>query len=125
MLMWALVAIGGALGAVSRYGIDRAVAAAFGAPTLGTFAVNISGSFLLGILLGLGTAEGRFGLSNEARALTAVGFLGSYTTFSTLTVASVRLAADGDWLRAALNIAASVIAGIIAAFAGIMLGRAL
>ncbi len=122
MLLWALVAAGGALGAMSRYGVDRAVNGVFGTSVLGTFAVNISGSFLLGLLVAAGA--GRMGVPDEARAFAAVGFLGSYTTFSTLTVASVQLAGDGDWLRAAVNVIGSIVVGVIAAFAGIAVGRA-
>ena len=94
----------------------------FGATVLGTFAANISGSFLLGLLVA--AAAGRVGLSEEARLLAAVGFLGSYTTFSTLTVASVQLAADGDWTRAAMNVVGSVVVGLLAAFGGVLAGRA-
>ncbi len=122
MLPWALVAIGGALGAVSRYGVDRAFAGVFGSTVLGTFTVNISGSFLLG-LFAAAVGE-RFGLSPELRAVVAVGFLGSYTTFSTLTVAGVQLAYDGDWMRAVINIVGSVAVGALAAFAGVAIGRA-
>ena len=122
MLLWALVAFGGALGAISRFAVDRMVNELFGTVVLGTFVANISGSFLLGVLVV--AAGGRFGLSEEARAVAAIGFLGSYTTFSTLTVASVQLAADGDWLRACTNIAGSIVAGILAALAGILVGRA-
>lgn len=122
MLPWVLVAVGGALGAVSRYGVDRAVNAMFGTTVFGTFAANISGSFLLGLLVAAIAA--RTGLPEEFRLFVAVGFLGSYTTFSTLTVASVQFAADGDWMRAALNIVGSVVVGVVAAFAGIALGRA-
>ena len=123
MLLWGLVALGGALGAVCRYAVDSAVNGLFGATVLGTFAANVSGSFLLGILVAV--AAGRVGLSEEARVFAAVGFLGSYTTFSTLTVASVQLAGDGDWGRAALNIIGSIAIGVIAAFAGLIVGRAL
>lgn len=122
MLVWTLVALGGALGAISRYAVDRAVNEVFGTVVLGTFVANISGSFLLGVLVA--AAGGRVGLSEEVRAVAAIGFLGSYTTFSTLTVASVQLAADGDWLRACTNIAGSIVAGILAALAGILVGRA-
>ena len=123
MFLWALIAIGGALGAMSRYAVDRAVNDTFGTTVLGTFAANISGSFLLGLLVA--AAAGRIGLPEEARLFAAVGFLGSYTTFSTLTVAGVQLAADGDWTRAALNIIGSIAIGIIAALAGIVAGRLL
>lgn len=122
MLPWALVAIGGALGAMSRYGVDRVFVGIFGPTVLGTFTVNISGSFLLGLFVV--AVDNRLGLSPELRAVIAVGFLGSYTTFSTLTVAGVHLAQGGDWMRAAVNIVGSVIVGILAAFAGIVVGRA-
>ena len=121
MLLWALIAIGGALGAMSRYAVDRAVNDTFGTTVLGTFAANISGSFLLGLLVA--AAAGRIGLPEEARLFAAVGFLGSYTTFSTLTVAGVQLAADGDWTRAAVNIVGSVVVGLAAALGGLALGR--
>ena len=123
MLLWALVAVGGALGAISRYAVDRAINDAFGTTVLGTFAANISGSFLLGMLVALLAA--RAGLPEEVRLFAAVGFLGSYTTFSTLTVASVQFAAGGDWTRAALNIVGSVVVGVIAALAGIAVGKAI
>lgn len=123
MLLWALVALGGALGAMSRYAVDRSVGALMGPTVLGTFAANISGSFLLGVVLA--AASGRLGLSEEARIFTTVGFLGSYTTFSTLTVASVQLAGDGDWMRAITNIVGSVLIGVAAALAGIAVGRAI
>lgn len=121
MLLWALVALGGALGAMSRYAVDRSVSAVVGPTVLGTFAANISGSFLLGLVLA--AASGRLGLSEETRIFMAVGFLGSYTTFSTLTVASVLLAGDGDWMRATTNIVGSVLVGVVAALAGIVVGR--
>ena len=123
MLLWALVALGGALGAMSRYAVDRGVSAVMGPTVLGTFAANISGSFLLGIVVA--AASGRLGLSEEARIFATVGFLGSYTTFSTLTVASVLLAGDGDWIRATTNIVGSVLIGVAAALAGIAVGRAI
>ena len=122
MLLWALIAVGGALGAMSRYAVDRAVNDTFGTTVLGTFAANITGSFLLGMVVA--AASGRLGLSEEARVFAAVGFLGSYTTFSTLTVAGVQLAAEGDLARAALNILGSIAIGLIAASAGLLLGRA-
>ena len=120
---WLLMALGGAVGAVSRYGMDRALVAFIGPTVLGTFAVNISGSFLLGLFLTL--SDERFGWSPELRVLVAVGFLGSYTTFSTLTVASLQLAGSGEWTRAAVNVVGSLAIGLAAAFLGIAAGRAI
>ncbi len=119
---WLLVAAGGALGALSRYAIDRAVTAYVGPTVLGIFLINITGSFLLGVFA---TAYDANEWPASTRFLIAVGFFGSYTTFSTLTVASVQLADGGDIARAALNIVGSVVVGLAAAFLGILVGRAL
>ena len=119
---WLLVALGGALGAVSRYALDRAVVAAIGPTVLGIMLINVTGSFLLGVFV---SASDGLGSPSSARMLVAVGFLGSYTTFSTLTVASVQLAESGELTRAALNIAGSIGLGLAAALAGILVGRAI
>ncbi len=119
---WVLIAVGGALGAVSRYAVDRAFVSAVGSSVLGTFAVNITGSFILGLFITIFTEKANW--PEEIRFLVAVGFLGSYTTFSTLTVASVELAVSGEWTRAALNVLGSIIIGLFAAFLGILVGRA-
>ncbi len=119
-----MVALGGAVGATSRYGVDRAVIGIVGGPTvLGTFVVNITGSFLLGLLIAF-TAE-RTGWLLESRLLVAVGFLGSYTTFSTLTVAGLQLFQSGEVTRGLLNVFGSIALGLLAAFLGLVLGRAL
>ena len=106
---WLLVAAGGALGAVSRYAIDRAVEAAIGPTVLGIFLINVTGSFLLGVFVAASAGED---WPSSTRLLIAVGFLGSYTTFSTLTVASVQLAESGEIVRAALNIVGSMAVGL-------------
>ncbi len=121
-MSWFLVAIGGALGALCRYALDRAVIAYIGPTVLGIFLINITGSFILGVFAAAYDASE---WPASARFLMAVGFLGSYTTFSTLTVASVQLAQGGDMARAALNIVGSVAVGLAAAFVGILVGRAL
>ena len=121
-MSWLLIAVGGALGALSRYAVDRAVEAAVGQTVLGIFLINVTGSFLLGLFA---TASAGHDWQSSARLLIAVGFLGSYTTFSTLMLASVQSAEGGELGRAALNVAGSVAAGLIAAFAGALIGRAL
>ena len=116
-----LVALGGAAGAVARYGVDRLALAHLGSTLAGTAIVNVSGSFALGLLAGvLGT---RTDWPDEVRMLAAVGFLGSYTTFSTLSLATVRLLEEGNVAGAAANLSASVVLGLAAAFVGLMLGR--
>ena len=119
---WFLVAFGGAFGALFRYAIDRAVIAYMGPTVFGIFLINITGSFLLGVFA---TAYDAGEWPVSTRFLIAVGFLGSYTTFSTLTVSSIQLADGGDFARAALNIVGSIVVGLAAAFVGILVGRAL
>ena len=119
---WLLVAAGGAAGAVSRYALDRVAVAVLGPTVVGILVINVTGSFLLGLFV---TVSEGYGWPSSVRLLAAVGFLGSYTTFSTLTVASIQLAESGELTRAALNIAGSVFLGLAAAFLGLVVGRAL
>lgn len=98
-MLW-YIAFGNALGGVSRFLLGGLVqrAAGTGFP-LGTLAVNVTGSFLLGILLrsGLGSPT----LSPELRALLTVGFCGGYTTFSAFSYETVAMVDQGEWGRAA------------------------
>ena len=88
----------------------------------GTFFVNMSGSFLIGLVLGLFENAG---LSNEARLFLAVGVLGGYTTFSTFSHETLRLLENGSPGLAFLNAAGQLIAGLAAVFAGMLLSRIL
>jgi CrcB protein len=119
-----LVAIAGAAGAVSRYLVQGWVEElAGGRQPWGTFTVNISGSFLLGIVFAMAMDRGM--LAPEVRVPLMVGFLASYTTFSTLMLESWRLTEDGDLIVAFGYIAGSVLVGLAAVVAGLALGRAL
>ncbi len=119
-----LIAIAGAAGAVSRYKVQGWVTDAVGHPTLwATFLVNVSGAFVLGLLIAIG--EGRWNLSPLTRTTLAVGFLGAYTTFSTLMFESVDRMEVGDYEAAAANIIGSVAVGLVATYAGLSLGRAI
>ena len=123
-MAWLLVALGGAGGSVLRYGVGRLAASYLGPTTvMGTFIVNVSGSFLLGLFIAL--ALEKASLSGNLRALVAVGFLGGYTTFSTLSLESVRLVEDGELVRAAASILGNLVLGLAAAYIGLLLGRAL
>ncbi len=117
------VALGGAAGAVGRYALSYLVNQAGGAVfPWGTLTVNLLGSFLLGFLTGL-TAESF--VSSRARALLGIGFLGSFTTFSTFAVESLNLLRKGEWVAALSNLAVTNIAGVVAAFSGLLVSRAL
>ena len=120
----ALIAIGGAAGAVSRYLIQGWVEDFSGGRfPWGTFAVNISGSFFLGVVFAL--AMDRAIIAPEVRVPLMIGFISSYTTFSTLMLESWRLIEEGDLLFAFGNIALSIAIGMIAVVAGLALGRLL
>ncbi len=123
-MIYLLIAVGGAAGALSRYAVDDFVTRLLGgAFPAGTLAVNLSGSFLLGILFALITE--RSTLPSDLRAPVMVGFIGAYTTFSTWMLDSARLMEDGAWLLAAANIGGSVLLGLLAVFAGLAVGRAI
>jgi CrcB protein len=115
----AFVAVAGAAGALSRYGIGLAV----GVRTFpwATLAINVSGSFVLGLLLTLGADRG---WSENTTVPLAVGFLGAYTTFSTFSYETQTMLRTGRPTAAAVYVATSVIGGILAAAAGYALGNA-
>jgi CrcB protein len=119
-----LIAAGGAAGAVSRYLVDTIVSERFaGAFPLGTLVINMSGSFLLGLLFALAVDEAR--LPSEVRPALMIGFLGAYTTFSTLMLESWRLVEDGALALAVVNLAGSMVLGVVAVVAGMAIGRAI
>lgn len=119
-----LVGIGGFAGAVARYVVDGWVAGlSRGAFPWGTFAVNLSGSFVLGLLFGL--AIERAILPAEIRAPLMIGFLGAYTTFSTLVLESWRLVEDGSVPLALANLVGSLVLGMLAVVAGLLLARSI
>jgi len=123
-VIYLLIAIGGAAGAVSRYAVDDSLTRLFGgAFPVGTLVVNLSGSFLLGILFAL--VIERSTLPSDIRAPVMIGFIGAYTTFSTWMLESARLMEDGAWLLAAANLGGSVLLGLLAVFAGLAVGRAI
>jgi CrcB protein len=112
-----LVALGGVLGVLARYGLSR-ITLHHESLIWTTVGINIVGSFLLGVL----AAEPWF--SRDVREAIGVGFLGGFTTFSTFSVQIVLDVDAGEPARAALYLALSVVGGIAAAAAGFALGRA-
>ncbi|MEO7665168.1 MAG: fluoride efflux transporter CrcB [Candidatus Limnocylindrales bacterium] len=119
-----LIAVGGAAGAVFRYLIDGFIAErAPGAFPWGTLTINLTGSLLLGLLFALATERGV--LPASIRGPLMIGFLGAYTTFSTLMLESWRLWEDGAMSLALANALGSVVLGLVAVFVGLTIGRAL
>lgn len=118
------IAVAGSLGALTRYGLDGAVSRRWpGAFPWGTFVVNISGAFLLGLLFVLFTE--RVTVDPWIRSSLTIGFLGAYTTFSTLSLESYRLLEDGAVGLALANALGSVAAGLVAVYLGVIAGRAI
>jgi CrcB protein len=116
------VAVGGAAGALMRYGVATALPVQPGRFPWSTFAVNVSGSLAIGVLLVLLTE--RFPRARLARPLLATGFLGAYTTFSTFAVDTDNLLRAHDlWLGVAY-LGGSLVAGLAAVVAGVALARA-
>jgi CrcB protein len=116
----AAVAVGGALGAAARYGVAEAIDDGGKFPW-STFAVNVSGSFALGVVL-VFVLE-RWPPTTYVRPFVATGFLGAYTTFSTIAVEGNLLVRDGRPLLAIAAWALTLLVGIAAAFAGILVAR--
>jgi fluoride exporter len=121
LLAW--IALGGAIGALARYGMTGIFQGPAGAVfPWGTFAVNASGSFLIGFTLRWVEATTA---SPNVRAFLSVGLLGAFTTFSTFSWEAVKLIQDGAWLRATGYVAGSVATGLVAVVAGIALAAAI
>lgn len=113
--------IGGSLGTLARYYVGVAITDWTSSRTLATFAVNVVGSFIIGLFLMLG--EERNAWSSAVVLLVSVGFLGGFTTFSTFTWQSYELLDAAELPRAALYLGGSVIAGMVAVWAGASLAR--
>jgi CrcB protein len=119
-----LVGLGGFAGAVARWLVDGWISernpSAF---PVGTLVVNLTGSFLLGVLFAW--VIERNVLPADVRAPVMIGFIGAYTTFSTFMLESWRLVEDGAWALATANLVGSVVLGLVAVVAGLAVGRAL
>lgn len=117
------VGAGGFVGAIARYLVNaiglRLLGPGFPFATLG---VNVAGSFALGALIGVGEIHA---LTPAVRTGLGVGGLGAFTTFSTFSIETLTLIEEGFTAKALLNVAASVLACVLACWAGVLLGRSL
>lgn len=119
-----MVGIGGFIGAIARFVLGSYIGNRLGSRfPYGTFVINISGSFLIGVILTV-LAE-RTTASPNWRYLVPIGFIGAYTTFSTFEFETLRTAQDGQMTMAFLNVILSVVVGFIAVWAGAIAGRTL
>jgi len=119
---YVLVFLGGGLGAAARYGVAGIVQRLTGPVfPFGTLAVNVLGSFLIGLVLGL--SERHMSLSPAFRTFFAVGVLGGFTTFSTFSYETMSLVQDGEIISAVANITGTVLCCLGGVWAGGLLGR--
>ena len=118
------VAVGGALGALLRYGMSLGVHGLLGRGfPYGTLAVNVSGSLAMGLLYVL--LVERAALAPEWRLALLVGLLGAFTTFSAFALETLLLLEEGAPLRALVNVVTSVVTCLAACWAGLWIGRSL
>ena len=116
------IAMGGAIGALLRYGASLSVYSFMGRGfPYGTLFVNVTGPLLMG-LLSVMMLE-RFNIGPEWRAAVLVGVLGSFTTFSTFSIETLNLLEQGDVMRAVTNIVLSVLVCLVAVWFGVLIGR--
>lgn len=114
--LWCAVAAVGGCGAIARFLLDATIGGRFGRDfPLGTFAINLTGAFVLGLLSGANLAP-------DTLLVAGTATIGSYTTFSTWMLESQRLAEDGDARSAGLNLLVSIVIGVAAAALGRTIG---
>lgn len=119
ILNGALVAIGGFFGAVSRFGISQWVKKRYTfAFPVATLAVNLAGSFLLGLIIGSG-------IGKHWESLLGTGFMGAFTTFSTFKLENIEIHANRNWKVLLSYLAISYVGGVFLAFVGMSVGAQL
>jgi CrcB protein len=126
MFDYLLVGLGGAIGSMARYGLGQMITARYGEGfPIATLVINVTGSFLIGLLATMGGTAGGAPNSSTMRLLLMVGVCGGYTTFSSFSLQSLNLIREGHLAAAGLNAILSVALCLIAVAAGHFAGLAL
>jgi len=113
------VAVGGAIGSLGRFWLANLFAAVIDSRfPWATVVTNITGSFVIGLVAGLVGPDGRPLASPATREFVMIGICGGYTTFSAFSLQTLQLAQAGDWLRAGVNVVASVVLCLLAVWLG-------
>ncbi len=124
MLTYFWIMLGGALGSGARYWASGLVGERFGEVfPLGTLFVNISGSFLIGFLVGLTEPPSPFPAGPRLRQFLMIGILGGYTTFSPYSYETLELMTDGNYGVAVINVFVQLVLGLIGVYLGVVLGH--
>jgi CrcB protein len=120
------IGLGSALGGMARYACSSLIAAWFGETfPLGTLVINVLGSFVIGFFATLSGPDGRLLVPGDVRLFVTVGLCGGYTTFSSFSFQTLTLAQDGEFVRAGLNIGASVVLCLVSVWLGHVAATAL
>jgi CrcB protein len=122
-MKYLLILLGGGAGSLSRYLVGTAIVTRYGGrfPIVGTMSINVTGSFLIGLLMTL--IVERFGANSNLRPLLVIGFLGGYTTLSSFEWETYSAIRDGGFWVGVANIAGSVTLGYAAVWLGAMVAR--
>ena len=119
-----MVGLGGFAGSIARFWLGGYISNRLGTRfPFGTFVINISGSFLIGLIVTL--LEEKTHWSSNWIYLIPIGFIGAYTTFSTFEFETLRSVQDGQFMISFLNVTLSVVVGFAAVWAGVVAGRAI
>lgn len=122
MMLYLLIALGGALGSVSRFALSGLIASQVGETfPWGTMVINVLGSFVIGFFSTFTGPEGRVLVGSNGRMFFMTGVLGGFTTFSSFSLQTLTLARDGEWLRAGGNAAGSLVLCLVAVWLGHLL----
>ena len=126
MAAYLWIAVGSALGGVARYWCSGVAARLIGETfPWGTILVNVIGSFIIGFFATLTGPDGRIFADTLTRQFVMIGFCGGYTTFSSFSLQALNQLQDGEWWLAGANIALSVVACLVAVWAGYVLAASI
>ena len=123
MSRFLLVCLGGALGTGARFLISTSAARAFGNFPYGTIFINITGSFLIALVMELSLSTGA--ISDTTRLFLTTGIMGGYTTYSSFNYETLRLVSAGTYRLASLNFGVTIVGCLLAGFLGVIAGRAI